>query len=84
MPDLPSAADAGAPDPSAPAEAVARELSDEVWDRILARDPVAALRDGRGVAALPRGGPGELAENVSFAATSRPPSCAPRTTSTGT
>jgi len=45
-----------------------RELSDQVWERILARDPAAALRCGRPVDALPRGGPGELADNVSFAA----------------
>jgi uncharacterized protein (DUF885 family) len=49
-------------------EAVVRELSDQVWERILARDPAAALRCGRPVDALPRGGPGELADNVSFAA----------------
>jgi uncharacterized protein (DUF885 family) len=49
-------------------EAVVRQLSDQVWARILARDPAAALRCGRQVDALPRGGPGELAENVSFAA----------------
>ena len=49
-----------------------RELSDQAWERVLARDPVAALRCGRQVDALPRGGPGELAENVSFAAASLP------------
>jgi len=45
-----------------------RELSDQVWERVLARDPAAALRCGRPADALPWGGPGELAENVSFAA----------------
>jgi hypothetical protein len=51
-----------------PDEAVVRELSDQVWERVLTRDPVAAQRCGRPVDALPRGGPGELAENVAFAA----------------
>jgi uncharacterized protein (DUF885 family) len=55
-----------------PAEDVVRELSDQVWERVLTRDPVAALRCGRQVDALPRGGPGELAENVSFAAATLP------------
>jgi uncharacterized protein (DUF885 family) len=50
-------------------EAAVRELSDQVWERILTRDPAAALRCGRPVDALPRGGPGELADNVSFAGT---------------
>ncbi len=49
-----------------------RELSDQAWERVLARDPVAALRCGRQVDALPRGGPGELADNVSFATASLP------------
>jgi uncharacterized protein (DUF885 family) len=53
-------------------EDAARELSDQVWERILARDPAAALRCGRPVDALPRGGPGELADNVSFAGTMLP------------
>ena len=41
-----------------------RELSDQAWERVLARDPVAALRCGRQVDALPRGGPGELADEL--------------------
>jgi uncharacterized protein (DUF885 family) len=47
---------------------VAREVSDQVWERVLTRDPVAARRCGRPVDALPRGGPDEVAENVAFAA----------------
>jgi len=56
------------PDERVPDETVVRELSDQVWERALTRDPVAALRHGRQVDALPGGGPDGLAENVSFAA----------------
>jgi hypothetical protein len=46
---------------------VAQVLSNQVWKRVLARDPVSALRCGGQIDALPRGRPHELDEDVSFA-----------------
>jgi len=45
------------------------ELSDVLWERVLARDPLTALRSGRPVETLPRGGPEAVAADASFAAT---------------
>jgi len=39
-----------------------------LWERVLARDPVAVLRSGRPVESLPRGGPQAMEQDVSFAA----------------
>jgi uncharacterized protein (DUF885 family) len=50
------------------AEDVVGELSDLLWERVLARDPVAMLRSGRPVESLPRGGPQAMELDVSFAA----------------
>jgi uncharacterized protein (DUF885 family) len=53
-------------------EAIVREVSDLLWERALARDPVSALRSGRQITALPRGGPDALARDVAFAAGTLP------------
>lgn len=45
-----------------------RELADQVWERALDRDPVAALRCRGQVDALPRGGPAAMEHDVSAAA----------------
>ena len=50
-------------------DAAVRELADQVWERVLDRDPVAALRcRGGQVDALPRGGPAAMEHDVSAAA----------------
>ena len=50
-------------------DAAVRELADQVWERVLDRDPVAALRcRGGQVDALPRGGPAAMQHDVSAAA----------------
>jgi hypothetical protein len=49
------------------AGSVIGELSDLLWERVLARDPLAALHCGRPVEALPRGGPEAMEQDVSFA-----------------
>ena len=49
------------------AEAVVGELSDLLWERVLARDPLTALRLGRQVESLPPGGPEAMEKDVSFA-----------------
>ena len=49
------------------AEAVVGELSDELWERVLARDPLTAQRAGRTVESLPRGGPQAMERDVSYA-----------------
>ena len=49
------------------AEPIVAELSDLLWDRALARDPVSALRFGREVDSLPSGGPEAMEQDVSFA-----------------
>jgi uncharacterized protein (DUF885 family) len=49
------------------AEAVVGELSDLLWERVLARDPLTALRVGRPVESLPAGGPEAMERDVSFA-----------------
>jgi uncharacterized protein (DUF885 family) len=50
-------------------DAAVRELADQVWERVLDRDPVAALRwRGGQVDALPRGGPAAMEHDVSVAA----------------
>ena len=38
-------------------EPIIAELSDLLWERVLARDPLAALHAGRPVESLPSGGP---------------------------
>ena len=43
------------------------ELSDLLWERVLARDPLTALHCGRPVEALPHGGPEVMENDVSFA-----------------
>lgn len=48
-------------------EAVVGELSDLLWERVLARDPLTALRWGRPVESLPLGGPEAMEQDVSFA-----------------
>ena len=48
-------------------EAVVGALSDELWERVLARDPLTALRAGHTVESLPRGGPQAMEQDVSFA-----------------
>jgi uncharacterized protein (DUF885 family) len=48
-------------------EAIVDELSDLLWDRVLARDPLTALRLGRQVESLPPGGPEAMEQDVSFA-----------------
>jgi uncharacterized protein (DUF885 family) len=50
-------------------DAAVRELADHAWERVLNRDPVAALRcRGGQVDALPRGGPAAMEYDVSVAA----------------
>jgi uncharacterized protein (DUF885 family) len=49
------------------AETVAGELSDLLWERALARDPLTALRLGRQVESLRPGGPEAMQQDVSFA-----------------
>src|SRR5580700_7756206 len=50
-------------------DAGVRELTDRAWERVLDRDPVAALRcRGGQVDALPRGGPAAMEHDVSVAA----------------
>ena len=49
------------------AEAVVGELSDVLWERVLARNPVAALHSGRQVETLPTGGPETVERDASFA-----------------
>lgn len=49
------------------AEAVVGELSDLLWERVLARDPLTALRLGRPVDSLPSGGQEAMERDVSFA-----------------
>jgi uncharacterized protein (DUF885 family) len=49
-------------------EAVVRELSDLLWERVLARDPLTSLRCGRPVQSLPRGGPEAADRDAAFAA----------------
>ena len=48
------------------AEAVVGELSDVLWERVLARNPVAALHSGRQVETLPTGGPDVLPQGSNF------------------
>jgi uncharacterized protein (DUF885 family) len=48
-------------------KAVIGELSDLLWERVLARDPVTALRLGRPVESLPSGGPEGVERDASFA-----------------
>jgi uncharacterized protein (DUF885 family) len=48
-------------------EAVVGELSDLLWERVLVRDPVTALRLGRPVECLPSGGPEDMERDASFA-----------------
>jgi len=48
-------------------EATVGELSDLLWERVLALDPLTAQRAGRHVDALPRGGPEAMEREVSFA-----------------
>lgn len=47
--------------------AIVAELSDVLWERVLARDPFSALRMGRQVESLPPGGPEAMERDVSFA-----------------
>ena len=50
-------------------DAAVRELADQAWERVLDRDPVAALRcRGGQVDALPRGGPAAMEHDVLVAA----------------
>ena len=49
------------------AAAAVRELADEAWQRVLDRDPVAALRCRGQVDQLPRGGPVAMEHDVSVA-----------------
>ena len=49
------------------AAAAVRELADEAWQRVLDRDPVAALRCRGQVDQLPRGGPAAMEHDVSVA-----------------
>src|ERR1700761_1122447 len=49
------------------AEAVVGELSDLLWERVLARNPLAALHSGRQVESLPPGGPETVERDASFA-----------------
>jgi uncharacterized protein (DUF885 family) len=49
------------------AEPIVGELGDLLWERVLARDPFAALRSGRPVESLPPAGPEALERDVSFA-----------------
>jgi uncharacterized protein (DUF885 family) len=49
------------------AEAVVGKLTDLVWERVLARDPLTALRLGQRVESLPPGGPEAMERDVSFA-----------------
>jgi uncharacterized protein (DUF885 family) len=44
-----------------------RELTDHAWDRVLDRDPVAALRCGRKVDTLPQGGSASMEHDVALA-----------------
>ena len=44
-----------------------QELLDQAWGRVLDRDPVSALRCGRQVDSLPRGGPEAMLEDVALA-----------------
>jgi uncharacterized protein (DUF885 family) len=48
-------------------EAVVGQLSDLLWERVLARDPLTALRLGQLVESLPPGGPEAMERDVSFA-----------------
>jgi uncharacterized protein (DUF885 family) len=48
-------------------ETIVGELSDVLWERVLARDPLTALRLGRRVESLPHGGPEAMEQDVSFA-----------------
>jgi len=48
-------------------EAIVGELSDLLWERVLALDPLTAQHAGRQVDALPRGGPDAMEQEVSFA-----------------
>ena len=48
-------------------EAIIGELGDLLWERVLARDPLTALRLGRQVESLPPGGPEAMEQDVSFA-----------------
>lgn len=50
------------------AEAVVGELADLRWERVLARDPLTALRLGRQVESLPPGGQEDMERDASFAA----------------
>jgi hypothetical protein len=47
------------------AEAIVGELSDLLWERVLARDPLTPLRVGRQVE--PPAGPEAMEQDVSFA-----------------
>jgi uncharacterized protein (DUF885 family) len=49
------------------AEATVGELSDLLWERVLTREPLTALRLGRPVESLPRGGPEAMERDASFA-----------------
>jgi len=49
-------------------DATVRELSDQAWERVLDRDPVAALRCRGRVEALPCAGPAAMERDVSVAA----------------
>jgi uncharacterized protein (DUF885 family) len=49
-------------------DAAVRKLADQAWERVLDRDPVAALRCRGQVDALPRGGPAAMEHDVSAAA----------------
>jgi uncharacterized protein (DUF885 family) len=49
------------------AEVIIGELSDLLWERALARDPVSAVRFGRQVESLPTGGPEAMERDVTFA-----------------
>ena len=45
-------------------EAIIGELGDLLWERVLARDPLTALRLGRQVESLPPGGPDAMEQDV--------------------
>lgn len=49
------------------ADGLVRELNDQAWERVLDRDPVAALRCRGQVDALPRGGPAAMEHDVGVA-----------------
>ena len=53
--------------PARVTETFVAELSDLLWERVLARDPLTALRLGRQAESLPSGGPEAMEQDVSFA-----------------